>query len=123
MYGSIKITEFVCSVDLHMGKTEGAEERLEKHSGTMLTPPFSPERAKELPSWTPRDVTVQGKTWDQSSVDISVAGEGLLGREKEGISVAGEGSNIKEKGIDNHALRGCCINIGVTDLVRYRLKY
>jgi hypothetical protein len=57
-----------------MGKTEGAEERVAKHVGAMLTPPYSPERAKELPPWTPRDVIVHGKTWDQSSVDISVAG-------------------------------------------------
>ena len=57
-----------------MGKTEGAEERMAKHVGTMLTPPFSPERAKDLPPWTSRDIFVQGKTWDQSSVDISVAG-------------------------------------------------
>ena len=62
------------SVDLHLGKTDGVEERLAKHVGTMLTPPSSPERASELPPWTARDVTVQGKGWDQSSVDISIAG-------------------------------------------------
>ena len=75
----------LCSVALHMGKTEGAEERLEKHVGTMLTPPFSPERALELPPWTSRDVVVHGKSWDQSSIDISIAGaeytEGVLGPE------------------------------------------
>ena len=57
-----------------MGKTKGVEERLEKHVGTMLTPPFSPERAQVLPPWTTRDVVVQGKSWDQSTVDISIAG-------------------------------------------------
>lgn len=62
------------SVALHLGKTDGAEERLEKHVGTMLTPPFSPERALELPPWTSREVVVNGKSWDQSSVDISIAG-------------------------------------------------
>ncbi len=57
-----------------MGKTEGVEERLEKHVGTMLTPPFSPERAMELPAWSSREVVVQGTTWDHSSIDISIAG-------------------------------------------------
>lgn len=63
------------SVDLHLGKTDGVEERLAKHVGTMLTPPSSHERALELPPWTARDVTMQGKGWDQSSVDISIAGK------------------------------------------------
>lgn len=76
---TIYLTVFVSHyVELHMGKTEGVEDRLVKHVGTLLTPPYSPERAQELPPWEVTQLSVEGTTWSQSSVDIAIAGLGWI---------------------------------------------
>ena len=59
---------------LHVGKTEGVEERLARHVGGMLRPPFSPDRWAELPRWRPTLIGVEGSSWDYSTVDIAIAG-------------------------------------------------
>eukprot|EP00983_Pelagomonas_calceolata_P074713 1152661-Pelagomonas_calceolata.AAC.4 len=56
------------------GKTEGAEERLARHAGGLLLPPASAEAWQELPPMQARHVIVEGNAWDQSSVDIHIAG-------------------------------------------------
>ncbi len=62
-----------------MGKTEGAEERLEKHAGGLLSPPSSPEAFAELPAWEPTALSVEGKAWDRSTVDVAIAGKQMPG--------------------------------------------
>ncbi|KAF5839740.1 hypothetical protein DUNSADRAFT_18742 [Dunaliella salina] len=61
-------------ITLHMGKTEGAEERLTRHAGGLLVPPASAEAWQELPPMRARHVVVEGNAWDQSTVDIHIAG-------------------------------------------------
>lgn len=60
------------------GKTEGAEQRVQRHGGVLLSPPASPERFAQLPAWTPRDVVVEGTEWTKSSTDIHIAGLGWV---------------------------------------------
>ncbi|KAJ9515318.1 hypothetical protein QJQ45_006565 [Haematococcus lacustris] len=60
------------------GKTEGVEQRLQRHVGSLLTPPASLERWRELPAWKPRNVTVTGDAWDRSTVDVHIAGLGWV---------------------------------------------
>lgn len=57
-----------------MGKTDGAAERQAKHVGGLLAPPMSVERAEQLPALEPTDLTVDGESWEQSSVDVAIAG-------------------------------------------------
>lgn len=65
-------------INLHLGKTEGVEQRLQRHVGGLLTPPASLERWRELPAWKPRNVTVTGDAWDRSTVDVHIAGLGWV---------------------------------------------
>lgn len=67
-------------VACHFGKTEGAEERYAKHVGTTLVPPVGgTERMESFPKLRPTDVEVQGNSWQESSVDVCVAGLGWVG--------------------------------------------
>ncbi|GFR47130.1 hypothetical protein Agub_g8817, partial [Astrephomene gubernaculifera] len=78
---TLYLTAFVSQlVHLHMGKTEGAAERLPRLvSQGLLSPPDSPERLAALPPLTPIDVEVEGSDWKKSTVDIAVAGLGWVG--------------------------------------------
>jgi hypothetical protein len=61
----------------HMGKTAGAEERLQKHVGGLLVPPYEPERLQQL-QLLPRTAMVEGDSWQEHSKDIAVAGRPLI---------------------------------------------
>ncbi|KAG2441115.1 hypothetical protein HXX76_003967 [Chlamydomonas incerta] len=78
---TLYLTVFVSAhVNLHLGKTEGAEERLPRLvEGGLLTPPDDPARAEQLPAMVPLDVEVEGTDWRKSTVDIAVAGLGWVG--------------------------------------------
>ncbi|OAE34162.1 hypothetical protein AXG93_1593s1210 [Marchantia polymorpha subsp. ruderalis] len=43
-----------------------------------LIPPSSKDRVEELGRWVSRTVQISGEKWDQSSVDIAVAGVGWI---------------------------------------------
>lgn len=71
---NIYVTVFVSDeIVTHMGKTVGAEERLEKHVGGLLLPPYEPQRLQEL-ALLPRTAVVEGSSWKESSRDIAIAG-------------------------------------------------
>jgi ribosome biogenesis GTPase A len=71
---NIYVTVFVSDeIVTHMGKTAGAEERLQKHVGGLLLPPYEPERLQEL-ALLPRTALVEGSSWKESSRDIAIAG-------------------------------------------------
>lgn len=77
---TLYLTVFVSHhVNLHLGKTEGADERLQRMRGAELSPPEDPERAALLPPMEPVDVEVTGTDWRKSTVDIAVAGLGWVG--------------------------------------------
>ncbi|KAG1661535.1 hypothetical protein FOA52_000045 [Chlamydomonas sp. UWO 241] len=63
---------------LNLTEVKGVEERIAKHVGTQLTPPYSPERAAEFPRLVPAEVAVQGSAWDASTVDVAIAGLGWV---------------------------------------------
>eukprot|EP00199_Chlamydomonas_sp_CCMP681_P000330 CAMPEP_0119116928 /NCGR_PEP_ID=MMETSP1180-20130426/52557_1 /TAXON_ID=3052 ORGANISM="Chlamydomonas cf sp, Strain CCMP681" /NCGR_SAMPLE_ID=MMETSP1180 /ASSEMBLY_ACC=CAM_ASM_000741 /LENGTH=544 /DNA_ID=CAMNT_0007106131 /DNA_START=76 /DNA_END=1710 /DNA_ORIENTATION=+ len=65
-------------VNLHLGKTEGADARLLRLLGSQLSPPASAERLQELPAWEAKDVVVQGDAWDKSGMDVHIAGLGWV---------------------------------------------
>ncbi|KXZ56942.1 hypothetical protein GPECTOR_1g85 [Gonium pectorale] len=78
---TLYLTVFVSHhVNLHMGKTEGAEERLPRliEQG-LLCPPDSPERAAALPALQPSEVELEGSDWRRSTVDVALAGLGWVG--------------------------------------------
>ncbi|KAM3235181.1 GTP-binding protein BRASSINAZOLE INSENSITIVE PALE GREEN 2, chloroplastic [Capsicum annuum] len=64
------------SVSLHLGKTENADELMNKHAGVRLQPPISIERVSELGEWQKREVKARGTSWDVKSMDVAVAGLG-----------------------------------------------
>jgi hypothetical protein len=72
------ITMFVSDeIVTHMGKAVGAEERLERHVGGLLVPPYEPGRLQEL-RLVPRTAVVEGSSWKEHSKDIAIAGTGLV---------------------------------------------
>lgn len=76
---TVYMTVFVSNeINLHLGKTETAQERWQKHGGTLLQPPLVPERLQELGKMFVRDVEVDGTTWTKNSVDIAIAGLGWV---------------------------------------------
>ena len=76
LYLTVYVSHYV---DLHMGKTEGVEERMEKHIGTTLTPPYSKERVEALPEWQSTDLEITGDSWTSHCGDIHIAGLGWVG--------------------------------------------
>ncbi|KAG2482323.1 hypothetical protein HYH03_018745 [Edaphochlamys debaryana] len=78
---TLYLTVFVSHhVNLHLGKTEGAEERLPRLvAGGVLVPPDCPERAAALPALAPVEVALEGSDWRRSSVDVAIAGLGWVG--------------------------------------------
>jgi ribosome biogenesis GTPase A len=83
---SAYLTVFVSDeLATHMGKVEGAEERLAKHAGGKLQPPLEPERVAQLPPWVPRNIEVEGGSWKQHSMDVALAGLGWVA-----VGVAGK---------------------------------
>eukprot|EP00878_Enallax_costatus_P040541 GHUV01046847.1.p1 GENE.GHUV01046847.1~~GHUV01046847.1.p1 ORF type:complete len:471 (+),score=122.78 GHUV01046847.1:943-2355(+) len=82
---TVYVTLFVSDeIVTHLGKTEGVEERREKHTGGLLVPPYEPERLQQFPL-VPRTAVVEGNSWKMHSKDIAIAGLGW-------ISVGCEGS-------------------------------
>lgn len=72
---TIYLTVFASNqVSLHMGKTEGAEERRIKHVGGLLVPPLTADRMEQLGPLVPHGVVVEGTTWDKHTEDIGIAG-------------------------------------------------
>lgn len=70
MYVTIFVSDEIVT---HMGKTVGAEERLQKHVGGLLVPPYEAERLQEL-RLVPRTAVVEGSSWKEHSRDIAIAG-------------------------------------------------
>jgi hypothetical protein len=77
---TLYLTAFVSDdITCHMGRSEGAAERREKHAGGLLAPPLDGGRLADLGPLAPRDAAVDGDAWDRSSVDVAVAGLGWVG--------------------------------------------
>jgi hypothetical protein len=75
---NLYVTVFVSDeVVTHMGKTEGVDERRERHVGGRLSPPFTAERLREL-RLVPRVAVVEGDSWRQHCRDIAIAGACVL---------------------------------------------
>jgi uncharacterized membrane protein YgcG len=76
---TLYLTAFVSDdITCHMGRSEGAEERREKHAGGLLAPPLTAARLQELGPLLPRDAAVEGDAWDRSSADVAIAGLGWV---------------------------------------------
>lgn len=71
MYVTVFVSDEIVT---HMGKTVGAAERLQKHVGGLLVPPYDADRLAELPLVV-RTAVVEGDSWKQHSKDIAIAGE------------------------------------------------
>jgi len=71
MYVTVFVSDEIVT---HMGKTVGAAERLQKHVGGLLVPPYDPDRLAELPLMA-RTAVVEGDSWKQHSKDIAIAGK------------------------------------------------
>ncbi|KAI8473852.1 MAG: hypothetical protein J3K34DRAFT_383481 [Monoraphidium minutum] len=83
---TIYLTVFVSDdVTCHMGRSDGAEERREKHAGAALVPPGGPGGLAALGPLVPREAVVSGGAWDRSSADVAIAGLGWVG-----VGVKGE---------------------------------
>lgn len=79
-------TAFVSSgVKVHPGRADDAESFMARHSGEMLTPPFSPEGFGSLGEWTSKSFTAEGDSWKRACVDIVFSGLGW-------VAVTGPGS-------------------------------
>ncbi|GIL44395.1 hypothetical protein Vafri_1873 [Volvox africanus] len=78
---TLYLTVFVSAhVNLHMGKTEGADEKVKSLTQNgLLSPPSSPEDVAALPKWQAVDVDVEGTDWARSTVDVAIAGLGWVG--------------------------------------------
>ncbi|EFJ44727.1 hypothetical protein VOLCADRAFT_118673 [Volvox carteri f. nagariensis] len=78
---TLYLTVFVSAhVNLHMGKTEGADDKVKSLTQNgLLSPPESPEEVAALPKWQPVEVEVEGTDWSRSTVDVAVAGLGWVG--------------------------------------------
>lgn len=63
----------------HLGKTEGAEERRQKHAGGLLVPPLSATSLEALRPLQAREIAVEGDSWSEHSKDIAIAGLGWVG--------------------------------------------
>ncbi|KAL2613716.1 hypothetical protein R1flu_025408 [Riccia fluitans] len=66
------------SIPCHMGQAEKSTELFDKHIGDKLTPPLNKDRVEELGRLVSRTVQISGEKWDQSSVDVAVAGVGWI---------------------------------------------
>jgi hypothetical protein len=76
---TLYLTAYVSDdVVCHMGRTDGAGERRDKHVGGLLVPPLSPARMDEIGPLVPRDAEVAGDHWDRSGTDIAIAGVGWV---------------------------------------------
>ncbi|GLI65589.1 hypothetical protein VaNZ11_009163 [Volvox africanus] len=78
---TLYLTVFVSAhVNLHMGKTEGADEKVKSlMQNGLLSPPDLPEDLAALPKWQAVDVDVEGMDWSRSTVDVAIAGLGWVG--------------------------------------------
>ena len=79
------LTFFVSNeIKLHWTDTENVSTFLDKHVGTLVSPPASPQRGKDLGPYASYDFAIDGSGWKQSSSDIVLAGLGW-------VSVTGAG--------------------------------
>lgn len=65
-------------VKLHQTSTERADEFLQKHIGTLVYPPSTPERLAELGPFESHEFEIQGEGWKTSCVDIVISGLGWI---------------------------------------------
>ena len=80
------LTFFVSNdVKLHPTRGDRADEFLQKHTGTLITPPFSEERRSALTPFKQDVFTVEGEGWQRASVDVVIAGLGW-------VSITGAGA-------------------------------
>ncbi|KAL3679163.1 hypothetical protein R1sor_022119 [Riccia sorocarpa] len=75
IYATVWASAFI---PCHMGQAEKSTELFDKHVGDKLTPPLNKDRVEELGRWVSRTVQISGDKWDQSSVDVAVAGVGWI---------------------------------------------
>ncbi len=95
-------------VKVHPGKIEGAAEFLAKHTGGMLTPPFSADRFSEMGEWTSKTFTATGDGWKRAGVDIVLSGLGW-------VAVTGPG---ERETAGECAIRHWCFYKRGTDAIR-----
>eukprot|EP00775_Hariotina_reticulata_P012284 gene12284-12420_t len=75
---TLYVTLFVSDeIITHLGKTDGVEQRRQKHTGGLLTPPYEVGRLQEL-QLVPRTAVVEGSSWKTHSRDIAIAGLGWV---------------------------------------------
>eukprot|EP00181_Compsopogon_caeruleus_P002023 CAMPEP_0184687484 /NCGR_PEP_ID=MMETSP0312-20130426/26552_1 /TAXON_ID=31354 /ORGANISM="Compsopogon coeruleus, Strain SAG 36.94" /LENGTH=588 /DNA_ID=CAMNT_0027143681 /DNA_START=26 /DNA_END=1792 /DNA_ORIENTATION=+ len=65
-------------IKIHPSKTEGADEFLQKHAGSLLTPPFDSARLKNFGAWGSKTFRVSGVGWKKAAVDIVLSGLGWI---------------------------------------------
>ncbi|GLC33305.1 hypothetical protein PLESTB_000348100 [Pleodorina starrii] len=77
---TLYLTVFVSAhVNLHMGKTEGVDGKMQSLADNgLLAPPDSAEDVAALPQWEAVEVEVEGSDWSRSSVDVAIAGLGWV---------------------------------------------
>jgi hypothetical protein len=76
---TLYVTLFVSDeIITHLGKTDGVEQRRQKHTGGLLTPPYEAERLQEELQLVPRVAVVEGTSWKMHSRDVAIAGECFL---------------------------------------------
>lgn len=67
-------------IKLHPTDSSKADEFIEKHAGTLLTPPLEPglERIKEIGEFEHHDIEIDGMGWKEAAADISLRGLGWI---------------------------------------------
>ncbi|GAB0497926.1 hypothetical protein MMPV_009263 [Pyropia vietnamensis] len=65
-------------VKVHPGKADDGAAFTARHTGGLLTPPFQPDRAAALGSWSEQVVEVSGAGWKTASVDVVLSGLGWV---------------------------------------------
>lgn len=81
-------TFFVANeIKLHPTSSSKADEFIEKHAGSMLTPPFEPgnQRMAELGEFESHVIEIEGTGWKEAAADLTLTGLGW-------VAVTGSGS-------------------------------
>ena len=74
-------TFFVANdIKLHPTDSNRAQSFVEKHSGTLLTPPLAPgrERTEEIGEFDYHTIEIDGAGWKEAAADISLSGVGWV---------------------------------------------
>lgn len=72
------------NVKLHPTDSAKAEEVLQRHTGTLVTPPYTYDRVTEIGPYETKTFEIVGESWKESAQDIVIAGLGW-------VSVTGPG--------------------------------